>query len=262
MFLLDLCNLFAGVTCIESEILMQRMMALSFIYVGGLYAMLTYHNKDKPPNITRLSNMALNAATAMLVSVVFIGNAKYGGFERSWMHIGDMWTMLILVFVLASRVSQIDAEWAQKIPVSEGLGVNCKTLILLFNVLAIAKFLAFADFIDPSKILADGLEMTPFAEYIWKFIGVVILEIFLATLFTLLFEDESGQEVVVYTIIAMSLFAATVITPVQQYMSTWMGLNSNMIWIRVGVMVAVSLAAILAGRRTSSSRQGYQSIAK
>lgn len=93
MFLLDLCNLFAGVTCIESEILMQRMMALSFIYVGGLYAMLTYHNKDKPPKITRLSNMALNAATAMLVSVVFIGNAKYGGFERSWMHMGDMWTV-------------------------------------------------------------------------------------------------------------------------------------------------------------------------
>lgn len=93
MFLLDLCNLFAGVTCIESEILMQRMMALSFIYVGGLYAMLTYHNKDKPAKITRLSNMALNAATAMLVSVVFIGNAKYGGFERSWMHIGDMWTV-------------------------------------------------------------------------------------------------------------------------------------------------------------------------
>ena len=170
--------------------------------------------------------------------------------------------MMILVFVLASRVSQNDAEWAQKITVSDGLGFNCKTLILLFNVLAIAKFLVFADFIDPSKILVDGLEMTPFAEYIWKLIGVVILEIFLATVFTLLFEDESGHEVVVYTIIAMSLFAAPVITPMQQYMSAWMGLNSNMIWIRVGVMVAVSLAAILAGRRISSSRQGYQNIAK
>ena len=111
MLLLDICNLFAGVSCVESEILMQRMMAFSFVYVGGLYAMLTYHNKDKPPKITRLTNMALNAATAMLVSVVFIGNAKYGGFERSWMHIGDMWTVShpsyhIYIFVVLSLRSQ------------------------------------------------------------------------------------------------------------------------------------------------------------
>ena len=69
----------AGVACTASEVVMQRMMvmALSMVYVGGLYCMLTYHNKDKPAMITRLFIMALNAATALLLSVVFIGNLKY-----------------------------------------------------------------------------------------------------------------------------------------------------------------------------------------
>lgn len=262
MFPIDVCKLFSGVPCMESEIVMQRMMALSMVYVGGLYSMLTYHNKDKPAKITRLSNMALNAATALLVSVVFIGNAKYGGFERSWMHMGDMWTALILVFVLAGRVSQTDVEWAQKNPVKEGLGVNCKSLVLLFTVLTMGKFLAFADFIDPSKLMAEGLEMTAFAAWTWRFITVLILEAFLAMFFTLLFEDESGQELVVKTIIALTLLAAGVIYPVQHYFGDWMGLSGNVLWIRIGVMIAVCLAAIVVGRRTGPTREGYESVGK
>jgi hypothetical protein len=180
----DVSKLFSGVSSTESEIVMQRMMALSLLYVGGLFSMLTYHNKDKPAKITRLSNMALNAATAFLTSVVFIGNAKYAfGFERSWMHVGDMWTALILVFVLASRVSQNDAEWAQKSPLKEGLGANCKSLVLLFTVLTMCKFLALADFIDPALLMAEGLEITAFAAWTWRFITVLILEMFLAMFF-------------------------------------------------------------------------------
>ncbi len=74
--------------------------------------MLIHHNKDKPAMITRLSNMALDAATALLVSVVFIGNSKYGGFEKSWtwMHVRvrDIiltWAWLIVAFVLADPAS-------------------------------------------------------------------------------------------------------------------------------------------------------------
>jgi len=263
MFIIDVCKLFTGVSCIESEIVMQRIMALSMVYVGGLYYMLTYHNKDKPAKITRLSNMALNAATALLVSVVFIGNQKYGGFEKSWMHVGDMWTALILVFVLASRVAQKNAEWAEiSAPIKEGLGANCKALVLLFTVLTLFKFLALADFIDPSKMMADGFEITAFAAWTWNFIIVLVLESFLAMLFTLLFEDESGQELLVKTIIILTLFAAGAIYSMQQYLSDWMGLNGNALWIRLGVMVAVCLAAIVAGRHTGHSREGYESVGK
>lgn len=263
MFPIDVCNLFVGVSCIASEIVMQRMMGLSMVYVGGLYGMLTYHNKDKPAKITRLSNVALNAATALLISVVFIGNAEYhGGFERSWMHVGDMWTMLILVFVLASRVSQKDAEWAQKNPVKEGLGANCKSLVLLFTVLTLCKFLALADFVDPSMMMAEGLEMTDFAAWTWRFVTVLVLESFMAMFFSLLFEDESGQEVVVKTIIVLTLFAAGAIYPVQQYLGDWMGLSGDTIWIRLAVMVAVCLAVIFAGRRTGPAREGYETVGK
>ncbi|KAL7491507.1 hypothetical protein ACHAWT_001639 [Skeletonema menzelii] len=262
MFPIDVCKLFTGVSCIESEIVMQRMMALSMVYVGGLYSVLTYHNKDKPAKITRLSNMALNAATAFLVSVVFIGNSKYGGFEKSWMHMGDIWTALIIVLVLAGRVSQKDAEWAQKNPIKEGLGANCKTLVLLFTVLTLAKFLALADFIDPAKMMADGLEITAFASWTWKFIIVLLLESFLAMLFTLFFEDESGQELLVKSFIMLILFAAGAIYSVQQYFSEWMGLNGNSLWIRLGVIIAVCIAAIAAGRLTGPTREGYESVGK
>jgi len=258
MFLIDVCKLFAGVACLESEVVMQRMMALSMVYVGGLYGILTYHNKDKPAMITRLSNMALNAASALLVSVVFIGNSKYGGFEKSWMHVGDMWTGLILAFVLADRVSQKDAEWAQKNPVKEDLGANCKTLVLLFTVLTLVKFLALADYIDPSKLMAEGLEITAFASWTWKFIIVLVFESFLAMLFTLLFEDESGHELLVKTIIVLTLFAAGSIYSMQQYLSDWMGLNGNALWTRLGIMIAVCLAAIAAGRHRG--REGYENV--
>mmetsp|Transcript_27340 Transcript_27340/g.39156 ORF Transcript_27340/g.39156 Transcript_27340/m.39156 type:complete len:291 (+) Transcript_27340:381-1253(+) len=261
MFPIDVCKLFTGVACVESEVVMQRMMALSMVYVGGLYGMLTYHNKDKPAKITRLSNIALNAAIALLVSVVFIGNSKYGGFEKSWMHVGDMWTALIIAFVLADRVSQKDAEWAQKIPVKEGLGANCKTLVLIFTVLAVVKFLALADYIDPSKLMSEGLEITAFASWTWKFIIVLVFESFLAMFFTLLFEDDSGHELLVKTIIVLTLFVAGAFYSMQQYLSGWMGLNGNALWTRLGVMVAVCLLAIVAGRHTGPSREGYENVA-
>ena len=57
--------------------------------------------------------MALNGAVALLVSVIFTGNAKLGGIERSWMHWGDMITAIIVACVLAARVAETDAQWAQ-----------------------------------------------------------------------------------------------------------------------------------------------------
>ena len=49
----------------------------------------------------------MQCSVAMLVSVIFVGNASMGGLEKSWMHMGDMLTMIILVGVLGVRVSKV-----------------------------------------------------------------------------------------------------------------------------------------------------------
>ena len=73
--------------------------------------------------------------------------------------------------------------------------------------------------------------MTAFADWMWKFIAVLILEVFIALLYSVLFDDEAGQELVVLTIIVMSAIAALSVWSVQKYMSSWMGLNSNALWL-------------------------------
>ena len=93
-------------TSTQAEELMQRLMALSMLYVGVLFATITYHGKQSQAKITTLSNVALSCATAFLASCVFTGNASHGGLEKSWMHIGDMLTMSIIIAVLFCRVTQ------------------------------------------------------------------------------------------------------------------------------------------------------------
>ena len=153
------------------------------------FTVLTYHSKTSPAKVTRLSNIGLLCAMALLVSVVFIGNASFGGLERSWMHKGDLLTALIVVFVLSLRVSRVDAEWAQKHPINEGMGINCKTLLVIFLALTLIKFIAMTDFIGPTKMLADGSDMTAFAMWMWSFMDVMILEILLAILDSELFSS-------------------------------------------------------------------------
>ena len=154
---------------------------------------------------------------------------------------------------------QMNAEWAQKNAIDDGLGVNCKTLLLIFLVLTAFKMIAYTDFINPLKLLAEGSEMTAFAEWMWKFIAVLILEVFIAILYSVLFDDDASHELVVLTIIVMSAVAALSVLSVQKYMSSWMGLNSNALWIRIGILILFCAAAIVGGRR-GTHRQGYQNV--
>lgn len=208
MYVFDVCNtVFPSKTrsCVGSEIVMQRFAALSLLYVGVIFTVLTYHNKGSAAKITRLSNHALNGATALLVGVIFAGNNSFGGFERSWMHFGDMLTLFIVVGILSSRVCQQDADWANKIRIRDGLGVNCKTLLVLFVILSILKILALTDFVDPAMILADGLKMTKLAHYMWNLVVVLVLEILLGLFFSLAFDDDASHELMVCTIVFMTL---------------------------------------------------------
>jgi hypothetical protein len=261
MYFFDSCRLLYSTPCTDSELVFQQCVAVSFLYVGALFAVLTYHNKQSADKITTLSNMALNGSVALLVSVVFAGNASFGGIERSWMHMGDMLSSIILVAVLIIRVSKSDAGWAQKNPINEGMGINCKTLLLIFLAMVMIKFVVYCDFMDPLVMLTDGSEMTGFSFWMWKFTAVLILETFLAILHAVLFDDDAGQELVVFTMMILLIITGISIQPVQKYMSSWMGMNDSIgLWVWVGVFVAISILAIAGGRRGGSHRSGYQAV--
>lgn len=257
----DRCLLLKSTSCTASEKVMESFVVLSLLYIGVMFTVLTYHNKHSTANIMRLSNVALNCSVSLLISIIFIGNASFaGGLETSWVHMGDMLTMIIIVSVLSARVNRSDAEWAQIKPIKEGMGLNCKALLLLFVVATAIKLIAFTDFIPPTKLLKDGSEMTDFAIWMWKFVAVILLEFLFALSYTVLYEDDAGHEIVVVTIMVMTVVTAGSIHGVQQYMSSWMGLNSNALWVRLGIMLLICIGAIIGGRRGSSHRPGYQNV--
>jgi len=72
---------------------------------------------------------------------------------------------------------------------NEGIGINCKTLLLFFWALIAIKLVTSADFIDPAVLLADGSEMTQLAVWMWKYALVVMGELLLGLGYSVLFED-------------------------------------------------------------------------
>ncbi len=246
-------------SCSESDLVMQRITALSTLYVGVLFSVLTYHNKNSAGKINRLCTYAVCAATAFFVSVIFAGNASsYGGIERSWMHIGDMICSLLLVCIVGSRVD-LAHEWADaNDDAMQGLGINCKTLILLFLIICTVKLFGLTDVVGPTYFLADGLDMTDVSLWMWNFTSVLLFDIILVLIYALYFEDNQGHELVVMTVTAMSLVAAVSFGSISGFMSAIV--NGKVLWIRVSILVVLSVAAVVGGRQSGSNRTGYQSV--
>ncbi|KAL9182805.1 hypothetical protein ACHAXT_004084 [Thalassiosira profunda] len=238
MCFFDACKLLtSAAACTDAEKVMQTLIAISMIYVGVVFGVVNYHNKDSAGKVTRLSNVTLSAATALLVCVVFTGNASYGGLERSWMHLGDMLTMIVVVVALSHRVMRTDAEWAQKNDMTDDLGINCKTLLVFFMIATGIKFIAYTDFVDPANLLAKGSEMTDFAQWCWYFTSVCIFNVFLAIFYSVFFDDEAGHELLVITIAVMSAVSMAMIYPAQKNTSNWMGINSNTMWVKLAIVI-------------------------
>ena len=251
-------------SCVDSEAVMSRLLAICLLYTGVIYGVLTYHNKSYGDMITRLSNFALHSATALLCAVIYAGNAKYGGHERGWMHVGDMLTMLLLVGVLMARVSEDGVVWASKNSsgVMSGMGINCKSLLLLFTVATFVKLIALTDFIDPQGfVLAEGVKMTKLATYMWQFVAVSVLEIGFALVFALLYDDEAS-ELMVITVASMTVVAIGALYPVTKYMGDWYDFSNNAIWIKLGVVLGICAVAVVGGRLTGSGggRRGYSGV--
>jgi hypothetical protein len=261
MYIMDVSTfLTLGKKSSEAEQIMQRIAALSMLYVGVLFTAMTYHNKRSNANITTLSNVGLSCSTAFLASCVFTGNASHGGLERSWMHIGDMLTVSIIACLLFGRVTQTGAEWSEKKALGDGLGMNCKTLLLLFLPLTVLKFFAYTDFIDPTDILAEGLKMTRLAYWMWNIVAVLIFEVAMALAYTILFDDAQGHEVVVCSMAAMTLIAGCSVYSLQGNLSSWMGINGSGLWIKLAVMIGICMLAVVGGRMGNNNREGYSKV--
>lgn len=262
MYFINICGFVFPTTsgsCSDSEVVMARMVALCLLYVGVIFGVLTHHVKDSTGKVTRLSNIALNGAAALLVSVIFAGNKDHYGLETSWMHIGDMLAMLVLVGILVARVSEPDAVWANKNPFGEGHGVNCKSLLFLFTVLTLVKVLLMSDFFNPSFFLADGVEVTKLAHYLWNLTTVLVLEITLGLFFSLMYDDSNSHELMIITVVIMSGIAILSLLGISEYLSDQYQMGSTTMLIRVGVGLGLCAIAI-AGGRMGRKRDGYETV--
>ena len=132
--------------------------------------------------------------------------------------------------------------------------MNCKTLILSFLLLTMINFFTLADYLDPIKILADGLKMTRLAQWMWTYMTVLVFDGVMVFSYALLFDDAKGQEIVVLVKAAMYVIAGFSFYPLTEYLSALMGANHNTLWTKAGVMVGVCIVAVVGGRMGRHSK--------
>lgn len=101
--------------------------------------------------------------------------------------------------------------------------------------------------------------MTRLSLWMWNVVAMMIFECIMALSYTILFDDTEGHEIVVVTMAAMTLVAGCSLYSFQGYLSSWMGMNGSGIWVRIGIMVAISIAAVIGGRM-GSHREGYTKV--
>ena len=58
---------------------------------------------------------------------------------------------------------------------------------------------------------------------------------------------------------AMTLIAGCSFYSYQGYLSSWMGLNGNGIWIKISIMIGVCILAVIGGR-IGGHREGYTKV--
>lgn len=185
-------------------------------------------------------------------------NAHGGGLERSWMHGGDLFITFALAIIHAMRVSKPCVKWVEKKSPKEGLGFNCKLLMVIFTFLTFAKFFALGHFVSPNFILVDGVELTPLATFLWKYLVVIVFEAWLAFFFCVLFDDDAGHELMVGTIAIMTFVLDRGIISVQEYLNE---VVSTGIIQKVSILCRICILFI-GGGRVGKTRQGggYQQV--
>lgn len=162
---------------------------------------------------------------------------------------------MALFVILGSRVDS-STEWAEKKELGR-LGLNCKSLLLLFLPITAVKFLAMTDFISPTKILADGVEMTELARWMFNYVAVLVLNIIFGLLYSVLYDDDKGHELVVIAIAFMTVVSPLSFQSLNGMMGSWTSMH--ILLIRAAIILCVCISAIVGGRR-GINRAGYEGI--
>lgn len=254
---IDPCQLMTGKSLCEAgaETLASRLVAISFLYVGASFLVLTYINKTNPPKLKRLVNMGMNCTVAMIVSIIFFGPRSLGGLESSVLHFLDMITGFLLLGIMISAIADDSQMVGSKSPFKE-LGMNPKTFIFLAFLLTFMKLLALSDFVDISNILEDPETGTALSHVMYQWIVVLILMVLFPLVFALSYGDKQDQEILAYTIVVLMLVSLVSLIPIADDLKSGTMLNE---YIAVSIVTLFALTTIYVGR-FNQGRDEYEPV--
>jgi hypothetical protein len=252
----DPCSLLTGDSpCNSAERVTSVFWSVGFLYVGVLFYILTYLNKENAPKLKRLNMFAANCTAALFAGTIFTGSIRLGGFERSLFHIGDMLFIFALFVILVSAMDDVSPVAASTSPLT-GLGVNPKSLLLLVAIACLIKLFACTDLLSYSYFLKDPDEFTDLARLFWNWTALQIFEILVAVLFALAYGDSKDQEAVTLAIVGMMIVSIAAMLPVLGYLKDGLLLQGC---ISAAIFIALSVVAVVGGRK--QQRNGYEPVA-
>lgn len=250
----DVCSFFSGKeSCNSTEHFMTFMMGYCITYLGVLLLVLTWMNHGDTPKTKRLAMIATNCAAVMFAAIVMTGSSKLNGFEIWWLHWGDMiWFLLMYIFLAGATADDSPVVGVSESPWS-GMGVNCKTLLLLFVIATLLKLFAWTDIVNFSWLLRNPDEMSELALCCWHIGSAAMFEILLVFWFALVYGNEKDHEGVVFSIVGLTIVGIFYMIPVfgayKEGLLMAKGLPS------VIVLIVISIIAVIVGRRQRSYQE-------
>jgi len=255
----SVCDWAFGKCSAEVEYVMLRGVAVSMLFVGVLFLVLTYINHVTDRNAAKLKRLAMVATqctVALFVAVIMIGPRHLDGVEKGWAHLGDMITMAVLLVIMWTAIAD-DKEVAgvRGSDLYAGLGVNPKTLLWLFLVWAVVKLFLLSDFMSYTYMLNDIDAKSELARVLWNLMAVFVLMSVLIFFFAIAYGDYRDQEWTVIASVIIGIVAGFAFTG-----SEW---RRGLLWqwvITASVLVVVSIVAIVWGRRSRRTSGGYTEV--
>jgi len=246
------CELAFG-DCAEVDVLMTRCLAICLMYVGVLFLVLAFmnHKRDGGAKLKALTMVATQCAVAMFVGIVMAGPGQFGGVEKGWAHLGDMFTFAVLLIIMWTGIAD-DKEVAGCSNLFSGLGINPKTLLWLFLIGSVVKVFLLTDFMSYHYLVDDPDVTSELARVLWNLMAVLVLEIALVLFFAIGYGDYRDQEVTIITVVVMTIVSGIATIGVHY------SLMGQYI-ISLVVLIVLAVIAVLGGRRENRST-GYTEV--
>lgn len=249
----DLCS-WVFMKCNATEAVFFRFFGMCLLYVAVLFGVLSIMNRNEKEKLKRLAVFATYASVVLFTGLVMTGSARTGGYERPWMHIGDVIFTFVLFLIMATAYDD-DTEAAPCTSPFRKLGINPKTFLLLITIAALVKLFVITDFVNLTDFMEDA-KMTEFGRIMWMWMAVFIFDIFLVLWFTLSFGSAKDQEAITITVVVMSIVGLLSCIGMLSHFKAGL---LRMSIPSVCVIVALAIIAVIGGRR-AEQREGYEAV--